>query len=79
MTAVTIKDYRSNPEGLLRRAIRERKPIHVDTEDGGGILLSEEEYRGLKETLYLMSIPGMKEKLIQGMKTPAEECDDFEW
>ena len=39
----------------------------------------KEEYRGLLETLRLMSVPGMRENLVEGMETPIEECEDFEW
>jgi antitoxin YefM len=38
--------------------------------------LSEEEWRGIQETLYLMSIPGMRESIIEGMNTPAEKMDE---
>lgn len=43
------------------------------------MLISEAEYRSLKETLYLLGVPGMKDRLIEGLKIPVEECEDFEW
>ena len=53
------------------------KDIHI-----GGVFLidvnevidSEEDYNGWMETLYLSSIPGMKEKIVEGMKTSIEDC-----
>ena len=41
--------------------------------------LSEEDYNNLVETMYLNSIPGMSEKLKDGIETPLEECEEFEW
>ena len=41
--------------------------------------MSEEDYNGLMETLYLLSIPGMKERLEEGMNTPIADCEEFEW
>ncbi len=52
--------------------------IHI----GGDFLINMEDYSGLVETLYLSSIPGMKEKIVEGLKTPLEDCipeDQMEW
>ena len=53
--------------------------INVYTKNGNAVVMSEEDYNGLMETLHLTSIPGMKERLVEGLETPIEECDDFEW
>ena len=52
--------------------------IHI----GGDFLIDMEDYSGLVETLYLSSIPGMKEKIVEGLKTHIEDCipeDQVEW
>lgn len=44
--------------------------------------MSEEDYKGMVETSYLMSIPGMEEKIIEGLNTPIEKCvkeDEVTW
>jgi PHD/YefM family antitoxin component YafN of YafNO toxin-antitoxin module len=38
------------------------------------VLLSEEDWRSIQETLYLLSIPGMRESIVKGMKTPVSKC-----
>ena len=43
------------------------------------MLISEEDYNNLVETMYLNSIPGMSEKLKDEIETPLEECEEFEW
>lgn len=53
--------------------------INVNTKKGNVVILSEEDYNGLIETLYLTSIPGMKERLIEGKNAPLEDSDVFEW
>jgi len=40
------------------------------------ILVSEADWRAIQETLYLTSIPGMRESIREGLKTPVEECDE---
>lgn len=67
---------------MLEKTIKYNEPINISTKDGNAVLLSEEEYNGLMETLYLSSISGMKEEIIEGMNTPIEECipsDEVEW
>ena len=52
------------------------------TKDGDAVLLSAEDYSGLMETLYLVSVPGMREKIMDGLKQPLDECldeDAVEW
>ena len=52
--------------------------IHI----GGDFLIDMEDYSGLMETLYLSSIPGMKEKIVEGLNTSLEDCipeDQVEW
>ena len=44
------------------------------------MLIAEEDWRAINETLYLLSIPGMRESIIEGLNTPLAECDDeVEW
>jgi len=37
-------------------------------------MLSDDDYRSIQETLYLVSVPTMREKIIEGLNTPLEEC-----
>jgi len=78
----TITNLRKNLFSLLEQTIRFNEPITVNTKDGNAIILSEEDYRGLMETLYLCSIPNMRERIMAGLKTPLTECvaeDEVNW
>ena len=58
---------------MIEEIIRNNKPLHIISKTGNAVVLSEEEYNSLVETLYLNSIPGMKEKLVEGLNTPLED------
>ena len=58
---------------MVENAIRFNEPVNITTKSGNAVLISEEEYNSLIETVYLSSIKGMKEKLIDGMNTPLSE------
>ena len=72
MTTTTITNFRKNSFSMVENAIRFNEPVSITTKSGNAVLISEEEYNGLIETVYLSS-SGMKEKLIDGMNTPLSE------
>ena len=65
---------RKNHFGILEQTIKYNEPVNVSTKDGNAVILSEDDYNSMMETLYLASIPGMREKIIDGLNTPIEEC-----
>ena len=82
MLNTNITNFRKNIFGLLEQTIKYNEPMNVSTKDGNAVILSEEDYNGLMETLYLSSIPGMKERLLEGKATPIENCipaDEVQW
>ena len=82
MTTTTITDFRRNIYTLVDSTIRYNEPVSITTRNGNAVMISEEEYRGMLETLYLSSVPGLKEKLLEGLHTPLEETvpeDEVEW
>lgn len=79
MTSTTVMNFSDNLPSYLDRAVLNRDVISINTSHGNAIVLSEDEYNSLMETVYLLGIPGMREKLSEGIRTPLEECDEFEW
>ena len=82
MISITATNFRKKIFGLLEQTIKYNEPVNINTKNGSAVLISEDEYRSLQETLYLMSIPGMEEKIVEGLTTPIEECakeDEVIW
>lgn len=82
MTNVNITNFRKDIYELLEQTIKFNEPINISTKNGNAVVLSEEDYRGLMETVYLLNIPNMKEKLLEGKNMPIEEClteEEVEW
>lgn len=73
MTTTTITNFRKNVYSMVENTVRFNEPVNITTKDGNAVMISEEEYLGLIETLYLTSVPGMKEKLIEGLNTSLAE------
>lgn len=82
MLNTNITNFRKNIFGLLEQTIKYNEPVNISTKDGNAVIISEEDYNGLMETLYLNSIPGMRERIIDGMNTALEDCipeNEVEW
>ena len=73
MTTTTITNFRKNVYSMVENTVRFNEPVNITTKDGNAVMISEEEYLGLIETLNLTSVPGMKEKLVNGLHTPLSE------
>jgi PHD/YefM family antitoxin component YafN of YafNO toxin-antitoxin module len=69
-----ITNFRKNIFGMLEQTIKFNEPVNISTKDGNAVVISEEDYNGLVETLYLSANPAMKEKIVEGLKTPLDEC-----
>jgi len=82
MLNTNVTNFRKNLFGMLEQTIKFSEPINISTKDGNAIVLSEEDYNGLMETLYLSSVSGMKEKISDGLRTPLSDClpeNEVEW
>jgi antitoxin YefM len=80
MTTLTASEARSNLYLLIDEAASTHTPILITGKRSNAVLISEEDWRAIQETLYLLSIPGMRESIREGLNTPIEECTkDLEW
>ena len=83
MTSISITRARENIYQILADVNANSQPITITNSKGkNGVLVSEDDWNAIQETLYLNSIPGMTESIIRGGNTPIEEClteDEVEW
>ncbi len=82
MTNINITNFRKDIYELLEQTIKFNEPINITTKNGNAVVISEEDYNGLMETVYLLNTPEMKEKLIKGKETKIEDCvaeEEVEW
>jgi len=82
MINTNITNFRKNVFNMLEQIIKYNEPINISTKDGNAVIISEEDYNGLIETLYLSSMPKTKEKIKNGMDTPLDECipeNEVQW
>ncbi|MDE6595674.1 MAG: type II toxin-antitoxin system Phd/YefM family antitoxin [Oscillospiraceae bacterium] len=74
MINTNVTDFQKDIYGILENTIRYNQPVNISTKDGNAVIISEADYQNLIETLYITSIPQMKEKIADGLATPLSEC-----
>jgi prevent-host-death family protein len=80
MKTITASDARASLYRLLDEAAESGEPIQITGKRANAVLVSEQDWRAIQETLFLLSIPGMRESIREGLGTPVEECaEDPGW
>lgn len=74
MTAISATAARIGLYRLIANLQDGQEPILITGKKGNAVLLSEEDWRAIKETLYLTSIPGMTASIKKGMREPVPAC-----
>ncbi len=80
MTILNASDARANLYRLIDQTNESHEPVIISGKRNNAILLSEEDWNSIQETLYLTSIPGMRESIVEGMKEPlSESSKELDW
>jgi len=71
MTDLNASEARANLYRLLDQAAETHKPVRIAGKRNNAVLVSEDDWNAIQETLYLLAIPGMRESIREGLRTPA--------
>ena len=75
MITINVNEARTRLDNLIDEASQTHKPILIAGIRNNVVLLAEEDWKAINETLYLVSTPGIRESIIEGMETSLEESD----
>ncbi|MCU6716625.1 type II toxin-antitoxin system Phd/YefM family antitoxin [Roseburia amylophila] len=82
MSAINITNARKELYNLVEEVNLYSEPTLIVSKKGNAVLVSENDWNAIQETVYLNSIPGMVESIKKGMETPIEDCvseEDVDW
>lgn len=74
MRSINITSARKELYSLVEAVNYDSVPVLITGKNGNAVLISEEDWNAIQETLYLTSIPGIAESLIQGKESSLEDC-----
>jgi antitoxin YefM len=80
MTTVNVTEARANLYKLIDDASVNHEPVVITGKRVNAVLLAEDDWNAINETLYLLSVPGMRESIIEGMQENLDETStELEW
>lgn len=80
MTSISATQARALLYQLIDEAAENHEPVQITGKRANAVLISESDWRSIQETLYLLSIPGMRESIRSGMKEPLSKCSkNLKW
>ena len=80
MSTLNATEARAKLYSLIDETTETHEPILITGKRGNAVLLAEEDWRAVTESLFLVSIPGMRESIQEGMDSKIEDCDeDLDW
>lgn len=78
MTNTNITAFRKNVFDYVEQAVTYGEVVNVSTKNGNAVIISEEDYNSMLETLHLCSIPGMEESIKAAAAEPLEDCTPYD-
>jgi prevent-host-death family protein len=76
VASISATEARKRLYALIDEVGDSHEPVQITGKRGNAVLLSEADWNAIQETLHLVSIPGMRESILDGLATPAEELSD---
>jgi prevent-host-death family protein len=75
---ITASKARANLYRLIDHVTETEEPVYITGKRGNVVVLSEDDYRDIQETLALAAVPGMRDKILSGMAAPLSECVEID-
>ena len=80
MSTINITNARKDLYKIVETVNHTHEPVHITGKNSSAVLIGEDDWKSIEETLYLMSLPGMRESIIEGMNTDLADMDeDLNW
>ena len=75
MDTISARKARARLYDLIDEAAASHSSITITGKRHNAVLLSASDWNAIQETLFVLSIPGVRESIRDGMATPVDECD----
>ena len=74
MIRMNVREARENLDRLLDETALNHEPVLITGPRSNAVLIGEEDWNSIQETLCLLSVPGMRESIAEGIATPMDQC-----
>ena len=77
MTNTNVTNFRKDMFNYLEQVAKFNEPINISTKNGNVVLISEQDYRSVMETLHIEGVPGLKARIVKSMNSPRSELSEL--
>lgn len=80
MPTLSATEARKKLYNLIDQISATHEPVLITGKRGNAVIISEDDWRSIQETIYLLNIPGMRDSIREGLATPLKECgEELDW
>ncbi|MBH8552305.1 type II toxin-antitoxin system Phd/YefM family antitoxin [Nostocaceae cyanobacterium CENA357] len=82
MDVINVNDAQQHLDAVIDESAQFHTPIIITGNQNQAVLIALEDWKAIQETLYILQVPGMREDILEGMRTPVEECvtkEELDW
>jgi antitoxin YefM len=80
MSSINVTNARKQLYKIIQDVNESHEPVHIISKKGSVVMVSEEDWKSIEETLYVTSIPGLRDSIIAGLNEPLDNCsDNLDW
>jgi prevent-host-death family protein len=80
MTTLTATEARANLYRVIDETAESHVPVRITSKRNNAVLISEKDWDAIQETLHLLSVPGMRESIKEGLETNLDDCsEELNW
>ena len=80
MDTINVTNARKNLYRIIKSISDSHEPIHVSGKNGSVVIIAEEDWKAIEETLFLTTDPKLRKSIIDGMNEPIEKCSEkLDW
>lgn len=82
MDVINVNDAQQHLDAVINESVKSHTPVIITGHQNKAVLVALEDWNALQETLHILQVPGMREDLVEGMRTPVEECvtkEELDW
>lgn len=82
MDVINVNDAQQHLDAVINESAKSHTPVIITGHQNQAVLVALEDWNAIQETLHILQVPGMREDLLEGMRTPVEECvtkEELDW
>lgn len=82
MDVIRVNEAQKHLDAVINKSVKSHTPVIITGDENQAVLVALDDWNAIQETLYLLQVPGLREDILEGMRTPIEECvtkEELDW